>query len=176
MKNISLVTIFLISFLSCINDEKKVVTSKKEGKKSKIFENKKIIIPKQTLKLEKEIIKEEIKPKIYNFKHSKCNEGCNDSEQIISKYYWKNKLLLKIGLIRNCVNKFKAEMIIENDVLYLEINENVDYIVDCNCYFYFDISIDNLKKTFNKIIINGNDLNSKLEDEKKNIIDSIIIN
>ncbi len=175
MKN-SIIIIFLFLFASCTNGDKKTTRAREENKTSKVKDlqkNKKQISIKTSLPSEKTLI-----PEIFLFKHSECGGNCGNTEQVIFENKKTKQLFLKFGTIKNCIGKFKHEINIENDVLNIEIRVKGNVSLECECYFNFEIGIQNVNHPFKHIFVNGEKIINgqivKNRFEVENIIDTII--
>ena len=152
MKNLIL-TIFILSFISCTNSELKKTNPNKTSKhiKIKVLKNKeKQVLTKTNLQSENNQI-----PEIYLFKHSECGGNCGDTKQIIYENKKARQLFLKFGTVKNCIGKFKHEINVENDVLIIKIGVKGNVSLDCECFFNFEIGIKNVNHSFKYILVNG---------------------
>ena len=61
------------------------------------------------------------KPEIFLIKQSECVENCN-KENLISKEYFGDTLLLKFISIQNCAGKFDIDYKIDNETLDIQID------------------------------------------------------
>jgi len=168
MKKITkILTIIIVLFVSC--DSKNV-------KDKTLVISDSTVTTDSTLKMQKDTLEiiGKIEPEVFLFKYSECKENCNDYERIISKKYKGDTLLLKIGSIQNCYGKFRLEIDKNDKELNLDIkileeivkrkSGKVDTIVtmlDCECYYYFDIGIKHIEQEFKTILINGNKFGRK---------------
>lgn len=169
MRDVILITILAIltPFIFCDS------TNSKENNDST---NKNLISSDSSLALMKDSLKnaEKIFLENYLFKYSEYIDNCKDYERIISEKYKNDTLILRIGSIQNCIGKFKLDLKSSKDTLNLDIhikeeiikrkNGKIDTILtenDCDCYYYFDIGIKNVKNEFKTILINGHKFGRK---------------
>jgi hypothetical protein len=180
MKKIDTILTLLIILLlnSCDSKDIKNKTADSNNKKISIDSTMKT-------KMNTSRIVDDYKPEVFLLNYSECKENCNDYERIISKKYTGDSLLLKVGLIQNCIGKFRLEIEKHEEKLNLNIkvkeeiikrkNGKVDTILitnDCDCYFYFNIGIKNIDKEFKTILVNGKNLTRQRN--TSNINDQII--
>lgn len=125
------------------------------------------------------IVKENFRiPEEFLFKYSECRDNCNDPEGIISKRYCGDTLKIRLGTIMNCAGGFTFDIKTVKDTLDLRIGlksqiykrsdgtvDTFTVVADCDCYFYFDIGIRNVKKPFSVFLINGHKPGSKRMDD-----------
>ncbi len=108
---------------------------------------------------------EEYKPKskvdrnyFQSFKVSQCINDCKDPGKIYKNEYINGKLYLKFGHWFNCAlgDSYKANLTPSEsgDSLYFSIRA-LSMSGPCECYFYVNCVITNLKKQPKKIIINN---------------------
>lgn len=109
-----------------------------------------------------------IKPEVFTFTYSECQESCNDYEHILSKRYAHDTLWLKVASIENCIGEFRLELKESGDTLDLNIrikgkiinrkNGDIDTLVmllDCECFYYFTIGIKNIQTPYKTILLEG---------------------
>lgn len=118
------------------------------------------------------------KPEIFLIKQSECVENCN-KENLISKEYFGDTLLLKFISIQNCAGKFDIDYKIDNETLDIQIdikktivkrkNGSSDTLITiafCDCYYNFEIGLKHIDKKFTTILVNGEKLNKTLWPEE----------
>lgn len=108
------------------------------------------------------------KPALVSFIMSECKGDCETTEKILSKKLLNDTLKVKLATIQNCftdkICNIDAEgntlnFIIQNKPI---INKNKKGKIDtlrvedeCDCFFYFDFIISNIKELPKKYLINS---------------------
>jgi len=99
-------------------------------------------------------------PEIIYFKQSECNSNCEFKGKLLNQYYRHDTLYLKIASIHTCSTKFSGVIdYFKKGILNINLKLISGSDLNCDCVYYFDIAVKNMKTKAKQILINNGKTN-----------------